>query len=30
VPLDELRERLAYAGERRLADTAADLLADSA
>ena len=30
VPLDELRDRLAYAGERRLADTAADLLADSA
>jgi ADP-ribose pyrophosphatase YjhB (NUDIX family) len=30
VPLTELRERLAYAGERRLADTAADLLADSA
>jgi len=30
VPLDELRERLAYAGERRLAETAADLLADSA
>jgi 8-oxo-dGTP pyrophosphatase MutT (NUDIX family) len=30
VPLDELRERLAYAGERRLADAAADLLADSA
>jgi 8-oxo-dGTP pyrophosphatase MutT (NUDIX family) len=30
VPLDELRERLAYAGERRLADTAAGLLADSA
>jgi ADP-ribose pyrophosphatase YjhB (NUDIX family) len=30
VPLTELRDRLAYAGERRLADTAADLLADSA
>jgi 8-oxo-dGTP pyrophosphatase MutT (NUDIX family) len=30
VPLTELRNRLAYAGERRLADTAADLLADSA
>jgi 8-oxo-dGTP pyrophosphatase MutT (NUDIX family) len=30
VPLDELRDRLAYAGERRLAATAADLLADSA
>lgn len=30
VPLDELRERLAYAGERRLAETAADLLADTA
>lgn len=30
VPLTELRERLAYAGERRLAETAADLLADSA
>ncbi|MDQ1585442.1 MAG: hypothetical protein QOJ49_654 [Actinomycetota bacterium] len=30
VPLDELRDRLAYAGERRLAQTAADLLADSA
>jgi 8-oxo-dGTP pyrophosphatase MutT (NUDIX family) len=30
VPLGELRERLAYAGERRLAETAADLLADSA
>jgi 8-oxo-dGTP pyrophosphatase MutT (NUDIX family) len=30
VPLDELRDRLAYAGERRLAETAADLLADSA
>lgn len=30
VPLDELREHLAYAGERRLAETAADMLADSA
>jgi 8-oxo-dGTP pyrophosphatase MutT (NUDIX family) len=30
VPVDELRERLAYAGERRLAETAADLLADTA
>ena len=30
VPRDELRERLAYAGERRLAETAADLLADTA
>lgn len=30
VPLAELRERLAYAGERRLAATAADLLADTA
>jgi 8-oxo-dGTP pyrophosphatase MutT (NUDIX family) len=30
VPLAELRDRLAYAGERRLADTAAGLLADSA
>ncbi len=30
VPLDELRERLAYAGERRLAETAAGLLADTA
>jgi 8-oxo-dGTP pyrophosphatase MutT (NUDIX family) len=30
VPLTELRERLAYAGERRLAETAAGLLADSA
>lgn len=30
VPLDELRDRLAYAGERRLAETVADLLADSA
>ena len=30
VPLRELRERLAYAGERRLAETAATLLADSA
>ena len=30
VPLRELRERLAYAGERRLAETAAGLLADSA
>ena len=30
VPLTELRSRLAYAGERRLAETAADLLADSA
>ena len=30
VPLLELRERLAYAGERRLAETAAGLLADSA
>jgi 8-oxo-dGTP pyrophosphatase MutT (NUDIX family) len=30
VPLQELRVRLAYAGERRLAETAADLLADSA
>ena len=30
VPLGELPERLAYAGERRLAETAAGLLADSA
>ena len=30
VPLDELGNRLAYAGERRLAETAAGLLADSA
>jgi 8-oxo-dGTP pyrophosphatase MutT (NUDIX family) len=30
VPLDEVRGRLAYAGERRLAATAVDLLADSA
>jgi 8-oxo-dGTP pyrophosphatase MutT (NUDIX family) len=30
VPIDELRERLAYAGERRLAQAAAELLADSA
>jgi len=30
VPLAELPDRLAYAGERRLAETAADLLADSA
>jgi 8-oxo-dGTP pyrophosphatase MutT (NUDIX family) len=30
VPLSELAGRLAYAGERRLAETAADLLADSA
>jgi 8-oxo-dGTP pyrophosphatase MutT (NUDIX family) len=30
VPLDELRERLAYAGERRLAQTAAELIADTA
>jgi ADP-ribose pyrophosphatase YjhB (NUDIX family) len=30
VPLAELRDRLAYAGERRLAEAAADLLADSA
>lgn len=30
VPLDEIAERLAYAGERRLAKRAADLLADSA
>ncbi len=30
VPLPELRNRLAYAGERRLAETAAGLLADSA
>jgi len=30
VPLTELRERLAYAGERRLADAAAELLADTA
>ncbi len=30
VPLTELHSRLAYAGERRLAETAADLLADSA
>lgn len=30
VPLHELGDRLAYAGERRLAETAADLLADSA
>lgn len=30
VPLSELRDRLAYAGERRLAETAAGLLADSA
>jgi 8-oxo-dGTP pyrophosphatase MutT (NUDIX family) len=30
VPMGELGERLAYAGERRLAETAASLLADSA
>ncbi len=30
VPLAELRERLAYAGERRLAEAAAELLADTA
>jgi len=30
VPLAEVRERLAYAGERRLVDAAAKLLADSA
>jgi len=30
VPLEELRERLAYAGERRLVQAAAELLADSA
>lgn len=30
VPLDELGAQLAYAGERRLAETAAGLLADSA
>ena len=30
VPLGELAGRLAYAGERRLAETAADLLADTA
>jgi 8-oxo-dGTP pyrophosphatase MutT (NUDIX family) len=30
VPLPELRDRLAYAGERRLVDTATDLLADTA
>jgi len=30
VPIDELGARLAYAGERRLAETAAGLLADSA
>lgn len=30
VPLVELGDRLAYAGERRLAETAADLLADTA
>ncbi len=30
VPVRELTARLAYAGERRLAETAADLLADSA
>jgi 8-oxo-dGTP pyrophosphatase MutT (NUDIX family) len=30
VPLDELGRHLAYAGERRLAETAADLLADTA
>ncbi len=30
VPLGELGDRLAYAGERRLAETAAELLADSA
>ncbi len=29
VPIDELRDRLAYAGERRLAETAAGLLADA-
>lgn len=29
VPLDELRSRLAYAGERRLAETATGLLADA-
>jgi 8-oxo-dGTP pyrophosphatase MutT (NUDIX family) len=30
VPLDELAERLAYAGERRLAETAAGMLAGTA
>ena len=30
VPLTELTDRLAYAGERRLAETAAGLLADTA
>ena len=30
VPLGELAGRLAYAGERRLAETAAGLLADTA
>ena len=30
VPLGELRDRLAYAGERRLAETAAGILVDSA
>ena len=30
MPIGELGDRLAYAGERRLAETAADLLADSA
>ena len=30
VPLAELPDRLAYAGERRLAETAADLIEDSA
>ena len=30
IPVDELGDRLAYAGERRLAETAAGLLADSA
>jgi hypothetical protein len=30
VPLDELGDHLAYAGERRLAETAAGMLPDSA
>jgi ADP-ribose pyrophosphatase YjhB (NUDIX family) len=30
VPMAELTDRLAYAGERRLAETAAGLLADTA
>ena len=30
VPLDELRARLAYPGERQLVDTASELLADTA